>query len=210
MALSSLKNNDSKRRIWGVLYGLLSVKKDAEPHNDLIFSACVNVIILSSKLRCWYFPLHFAFSSMSPLKIVSVDFRIWFSSFACGIWLLLREKCYGACCSITGTTWQNNNSYSNTDSIHGGVPPTWWWLPRSSHLWQMVTFTSAGNVAGQPNVKECLQGRLCCLTLGQLLAASWAFKCSPIHSHRHHKTLAVLLLHSLRQADVPQARPQLI
>lgn len=52
------------------------------------------------------------------------------------------------------------------------VPPTWWWLPRSSHLWQMVTFTPAGNVAGQPNVKEGLQRSLRCLALGQLLATS--------------------------------------
>lgn len=89
-----------------------------------------------------------------------------------------------------------------------GVPPTQ--RPRSSHLWQMVTFTPAGNVAGQTDVKERLQGRLRRLTLGQLLAASRAFERSPVHPDGHHEALDVLLLHGLREADVAQAGAQLI
>lgn len=91
-----------------------------------------------------------------------------------------------------------------------GVPPLWQQLPRSSHLWQMVAFTPAGNVAGQTDVKEGLQGRLRRLTLGQLLAASRAFERSAVHPHGHDEALDVLLLHRLREADIAQARAQLV
>lgn len=91
-----------------------------------------------------------------------------------------------------------------------GVSPMRWQLPRSSHLWQMVTFTPAGNVAGQTDVKEGLQGRLRRLTLGQLLATSRAFECSAVHPDGHDEALDVLLLHGLREADVAQAGAQLV
>ena len=55
------------------------------------------------------------------------------------------------------------------------LPPprsTPWQPPKGSHLGQEVTSTPAGDVAGQPDVEEGLQGGLGGLALGQLLAAS--------------------------------------
>lgn len=194
------------------VYGLLSVKKDAVPLNDLIF---LSVLVLS--FSHWYLPLHFALSSMPPLeRAANCTQRFQDTIFkllpvASGSFYEKRAILWMAL-AITSEEPSGRTTTATAMLIPfiEKVPPTWWWLPRSSHLWQMVTFTPAGNVAGQPNVKEGLQGRLRCLTLGQLLATSWAFKCSPVHSHRHHKTLDVLLLHRLRQADVPQAWPQLV
>lgn len=77
-------------------------------------------------------------------------------------------------------------------------------LPEKSHLWQEVAFTPAGCVARQPDVEEGLQSSLCCLALGQLLAASRAFERPPVHAHSHDKTLDSGLLGCFREAHIPQ------